>query len=484
EYYNDLELRELTHDLGIDYQNLSGETKRARLLSLIQYTKRHNKSDELLELVIQKRSFLRHQVLGLADRQITTIEPLLPFLSRIPRPSCGVNIVVSVSLGILVIFFWVVLAPRFGYLGFLTTTPPAKAETATATSTDTLPTITSLPIVSAAPNSSPTHTPAPLVTTAPTAPSTDTPIPPTPQPNDTNTPLPTVTPTNTPVPTVIATPTTSPPSEPIAFVFEDSIFLLDANDPNNRDSWVRLTDAGGRDWLPSWGFDGRIIFQSDRTGMWQFYLINSDGSNLTTIPSEPDFGQPKLSPSGEQITFFQPVNGNNEIFVMNTDGSNLRQITTFESNTLWSDWSPDGNSLAFQSQADRGRWQIFTVDLNDPNLTPRQLTSFDQIQNSTPDWSPDGTKLAFVSSREFTNWGLYTMNADGSTQELIFTLDDEDILQISHPAWSQDSSQIAFQAQNANQLFDFYIFTFATGVFEKIELDNDLGANPLPSWRP
>ncbi|MCP4421315.1 MAG: hypothetical protein GY805_32290 [Chloroflexi bacterium] len=71
-YFDDADLRELAATLGVDYQNLIGESKRARLLSLIQHAERHNMSDELVALVIEERPFLRQELGGLVETEEPT----------------------------------------------------------------------------------------------------------------------------------------------------------------------------------------------------------------------------------------------------------------------------------------------------------------------------------------------------------------------------------------------------------------------------
>ena len=83
---------------------------------------------------------------------------------------------------------------------------------------------------------------------------------------------------------------------------------------------------------------------------------------------------PAWSPDGRQIAFESDADGDREIYVMNADGSNVRQITH---NTLWDEgpaWSPDGTKFAFSSGADDLHLDVWTMNVDGSN--PRQLTTY------------------------------------------------------------------------------------------------------------
>ncbi len=99
---------------------------------------------------------------------------------------------------------------------------------------------------------------------------------------------------------------------------------------------------------------------------------------LTTYDSAPAW-----SPDGRQIAFESNLDGDMEIFVMDADGSNVRQITH---NTLWDEgpaWSPDGTRLAFSRGADNLHLDIWTM--NTDGSDARQLTTY-AGRDESPDW--------------------------------------------------------------------------------------------------
>jgi hypothetical protein len=92
---------------------------------------------------------------------------------------------------------------------------------------------------------------------------------------------------------------------------------------------------------------------------------------------------PAWSPDGRQIAFESNLDGDMEIFVMNADGSNVRQLTH---NTLWDEgpaWSPDGTRFAFSRGADDLHLDIWTMNADGSDA--RQLTTYPG-RDESPDW--------------------------------------------------------------------------------------------------
>lgn len=141
---------------------------------------------------------------------------------------------------------------------------------------------------------------------------------------------------------------------------------------------------------------------------------------------------PTLSPDGQKVAFSNPSATETKIFVQNSDGSNLKQISSVimtNGDGPFPDpvWSPDGQTLAFVDSDSA----IYLVKADGTNLTRLEPQGFD------PAWSPDGTALAFTS----LDMDIYVMNSDGSNpRQLTASKDFND----QRPAWSPDGQSIAF----------------------------------------
>lgn len=197
---------------------------------------------------------------------------------------------------------------------------------------------------------------------------------------------------------------------------------------------------------------GRILFSSDRDGNEEIYLLNVDGSGefrLTT--NDATDVNPAWSPDGTRIVFMSTRDGDPEIYVMNTDGGEQTRLTTSSSIDTNPVWSPDGKQIAFVSDRD-GNPDIFVI--NADGSEPRNLTQNPE-RDFDPAWSPDGTRIVFASYRDApadksAANDLYSMNADGSEVTRL----TDDLARNSAPAFSPDGTRIAFDYFDGGGIVD------------------------------
>lgn len=190
-----------------------------------------------------------------------------------------------------------------------------------------------------------------------------------------------------------------------------SIFVMDADGSNMK----RLTNTQGVwDHSPTWSPGGtRIAFGRDyprQRHPSEIWVMDTQGSHLRKFESVIGSG-PEWSPDGSQIAFHSNRDGNAEIYIMNSDGSNQRQLTDNNVDDWWPSWSPDGDYIVFQSNRD-GNYEIYKM--NSDGINPIRLTD-NPSEDAEPDWSPDGTQIAFSSFRD-GRFEIYVMNSDGSNQ--------------------------------------------------------------------
>ncbi len=200
------------------------------------------------------------------------------------------------------------------------------------------------------------------------------------------------------------------------------------------------------------GGTGQIAFSSDRTGLFQIYLINADGGDLKKLTNLPNGAcQPRWSPDGKQIVFVSPCSPRNEtypggrLFIMNHDGSDSHplQIPINLEGDFDPNWSPDGKSIIFTS-VQTGRFQIFQYFLaNDYTRNLSNSKSYD----SSPTWSPDGKLIAFV--RKTSASQIWLMDSNGANQ-VQFNLSDPALV-CQSPAWTPDGQMILFSQSKTNQ---------------------------------
>jgi hypothetical protein len=114
---------------------------------------------------------------------------------------------------------------------------------------------------------------------------------------------------------------------------------------------------------PAWVPGGRVVYKYfKRSGNFHgLYIMNSDGSNPTPITDHPGDTMPSVSPRGDKVAFMSDRTGKWEVYEVNIDGSGLRQLTDSSGyNSGLPTWSPDGRYFAFVS--DRGsQWAIWVM---------------------------------------------------------------------------------------------------------------------------
>lgn len=183
---------------------------------------------------------------------------------------------------------------------------------------------------------------------------------------------------------------------------------------------------------------------------------------------------PTASLEMSRIAYVSEKDDNWEIYIMNADGTQDRNLTNHPGFDSYPSWSPDGTKLAYYSDRD-GNWEIYVMNADGSNQT--RLT-FDPASDHSPAWSPDGSKIAFVSNRS-GNTCVWLMDVDGSNLVNVTYL----LKTARWPAWSSDSLQLAFVSNNILYL----AYLDGSGLKRAID-PKDLPTERLfvgwPNWAP
>ena len=183
--------------------------------------------------------------------------------------------------------------------------------------------------------------------------------------------------------------------------------------------------------------EGTIAFSSNRDSDHDVYLMNSDGSNVRQLTHNTRHYDwlPAWSPDATRIAFTSNRDGDFEIFTMNADGTNQHQLTHNISFDTTPNWSPDGTRIAFTRYRD-GDAEVFVMNADGANQ--HQLT-YNSQDDGLPSWSPDGAQIAFTRDLE-TGAEVFLMNSNGTNQHQL----THNISFDTTPNWSPDGTRIAF----------------------------------------
>jgi Tol biopolymer transport system component len=236
---------------------------------------------------------------------------------------------------------------------------------------------------------------------------------------------------------------------------------------------VRLTNhsAPSEQVAKAWSPDGtRLAYASNHTGDNEIWVVNADGTGATNLTNRPGGGDghPSWSPDGSKIAYQFGQDGLQTISVMNADGSGVTQLTQ-NGDDRGPEWSPDGTKITWVR--DDG---VYVMNPDGSGQTLLVAGGWD------PEWSPDGTRMAYSY-----NDHLYVMNADGSNANRLTTHPDRSD---GNSKWSPDGTQITFLGFTMSDGFrreTYLINADGTGLTQLNGLPEQSGSWPRdPVWSP
>ncbi len=277
------------------------------------------------------------------------------------------------------------------------------------------------------------------------------------------------------VPAQPAAPSSIPASQRLIFQSNRSgdfeIYAINADGSG----LTNLTNNPARDEHPAWSPDGfRIAFLSDRDGTVALYVMDADGTDVSFLSANIGQELPEFSwaPDSRRIAYISDGDNYSDIHLINVDGSEDRNLTDSKSGNWDVSWSPDGQWITFVSnRMDWGGWQIFAIDVNGNGLV-----NLSDGSGGSPRWSPNGDRIAYYHGSE-NNIDIYSMNPDGSDKTNL----------TPHPAidssfrWSPDGSMIAFKSNRDGDYRLYIMNADGSGVRQLTDLSyGNMGFN----WSP
>ena len=231
---------------------------------------------------------------------------------------------------------------------------------------------------------------------------------------------------------------------------------------------------------PFFSPDGKqVVFESLVAGKYQLFVMNADGSKIRQVTrDDTNHDTPSWSPDGRRFAFSSDRNGHSVIYMMNVDGTGEERLTDEAKDNIHPTWTPDGRSILYCSDDDmhppkKNASDILSVDIETKKVT----TVISGGTNTYPSYSPDGSKIAFRRMIGDMNSKVFVANSDGSDQKNLSNHMAFD----GWPAWSPDGRRIAF---SSNRRANYQIHIMDADGSNVHLLANTEGRATEPRWSP
>jgi TolB protein len=226
-------------------------------------------------------------------------------------------------------------------------------------------------------------------------------------------------------------------------------------------------------------YGSHIYFTSDRSGSQEIWMMDPDGKNQRQITSFKFLSMgPSASPDGQKVAFTSYRNTNPGIFVFSVDPvRDLRFYNQRASVNTTPSFTPDGKQIVYASSAPNDKCcRIFIANVDGTGFRP--LTSANKIEVE-PKVNPKGGDILFVSGRSGPQQ-IYKMNMDGADVERITDGTGE----ASNPSWHPNGKAMAFAWTRGYAAGAWNVFVMDIASRSYIQLTHGEGKNENPSWSP
>ncbi len=244
------------------------------------------------------------------------------------------------------------------------------------------------------------------------------------------------------------------------------IWLMDWDGTNQR----QITTHNALAILPSWSADNdRMAYTLFSGGRSEMYIINRRGGGRIHVQTGVGLNtSATFSPISNDIAFVGSVAGNPDIYVIRDDSTNLRRLTSSYSIESTPEWSPNGRQISFTSGRS-GTPQIYVMDAEGTNV---QRLSFEGEWNDDATWSPDGEQIGYTS-RVSGRFQIRIANVITRQSRIIAGEGSNE-----QPTWSPDGRWIAFQSNRSGA---WQIYRMRIDGTDLTQLTFD-GENKEPDW--
>jgi Tol biopolymer transport system component/serine/threonine protein kinase len=243
----------------------------------------------------------------------------------------------------------------------------------------------------------------------------------------------------------------SPDGKKIAFISNrEGKMSLYVMNPDGSEQRKVLNDVPGQE--VSWSPDGkRFAFCRKVLDHYDIYLANADGGDVVRLlGSAANTGGSQWSPDGRSIVFTQDQDGYQQLYAIDLESRAMARLSNSQEHEFQHSFSPDGKQIVFTRSRDRGVQQDIWV-MNSDGSNPRLVaTAPGADEFAIPSFSPDGRRIAF-QRRQNGQWDIWVMKPDGGGQtRLTFAAG-------GWPNWAPDGKRIAFMSQRRTGNAEIYV---------------------------
>ncbi|MEM6892845.1 MAG: hypothetical protein AAF554_04080 [Bacteroidota bacterium] len=264
----------------------------------------------------------------------------------------------------------------------------------------------------------------------------------------------------------------------VIFFFYFIIHLGHTQVPLNQE--VLLTNNTFDNRYASYSKDGeRIVFESNRDGNWEIYLMDRDGQNQTRLTfNTAEDRRPSWHPDGNRILFESDRTGMNHLYTYDLQSKRIEKLPTPEyGEPVFASYSPDGRTIAFSLKISDETSDLILMDMNSKSNPWKKLIS-NGFRNFYPQWSPDGKVIAFFSRKDTENQidDIYTINIYTKQITRVTELDKHSFC----PSFSRDAKQLAFVNAMEKSRPELFVIDVSGENLKQITDNRD--GDTLPCW--